>query len=177
MSVVRAFIGVGSNIDPAENVRNAVRRLATQVRLAAISTVYLTEPVDRPTQSPYYNCVLEIETEIPPGELKTRVLRQIEVQLGRERTQDNYASRTIDLDLILYNDLVMESDGLTLPDPDIVRRPFLAIPLHELAPELILPGSNRRLEEVVAAMPESSLVPLESYTLLLRREIGDGSTE
>jgi 2-amino-4-hydroxy-6-hydroxymethyldihydropteridine diphosphokinase len=173
--VARAFVSVGSNINPAENVREAIHRLALQVRVVGISTVYLTEAEGRPEQPPYYNCVVEIETEAPPVELKHQVLRCIEQDLGRERSGDKYAPRTIDLDLIVYDDVVMETNDLTLPDPQILRRPFLAIPLRELAPELTLTGLNRRIEEVAAALPQGSMKPLESYTKLLRRDIRHGS--
>jgi dihydroneopterin aldolase/2-amino-4-hydroxy-6-hydroxymethyldihydropteridine diphosphokinase len=169
--VARAFVSVGSNINPAENVRKAIHTLALQTRVVGISTVYCTEPMGRPEQSPYYNCVVEIETEAPPAELKHQVLRRIEADLGRERSEDRYAPRTIDLDLIVYDDLVMKTNDLTLPDPQILHRPFLAIPLHELAPELTLPGSDMRIEEVVAAPPQGNMKPLESYTEHLRRAI------
>src|SRR5512143_1899534 len=125
--MVRAFVGIGSNIDPAQNVRAALRCLARQTRLVAISTVYLTEPLGRPEQAPYYNCVAEIATDVPPTELKYGMLRGIEDALGRRRTQDKYAPRTIDLDLLAYGDLVLDTEGMRLPDPDILQRPFLAI--------------------------------------------------
>jgi len=172
--VARAFVSVGSNIKPAQNVRQAILRLALQTRIVAVSTVYCTGAVGRPEQPPYYNCVAEIETEAPPLVLKQQVLRRIEADLGRERGDDKYAPRTIDLDLVVYDDLVIETDDLTLPDPQIVRRPFLAIPLCELAPGLTLPGLNRSMEEVAAALPRNSMKPLENYTLHLRREIGHG---
>jgi 2-amino-4-hydroxy-6-hydroxymethyldihydropteridine diphosphokinase len=173
--VARAFVSVGSNINPAENVRKAIHMLALQARIVGVSTIYLTEAEGRPEQPPYYNCVVEIETEAPPVELKHQVLRCIEEDLGRERSEDEYAPRPIDLDLIVYDDLVMETDDLTLPDPQILHRPFLAIPLHELAQELKLPGLNMRIEEVVAALPQGSMKPLENYTKLLRRDIRHGS--
>jgi 7,8-dihydro-6-hydroxymethylpterin-pyrophosphokinase len=70
--------------------------------------------------------------------------------------------------------LVMETSDLTLPDPQILHRPFLAVPLHELAPELTLSGLNRRIEEVAAGLPRASMKPLESYTERLRRAIRHG---
>ena len=75
--MARAFVSVGSNIDPADNIKKAVRLLGAQTRILAISTVYFTEPIDRSGQPPYYNCVLEIETGTPPLELKLTVLRLI----------------------------------------------------------------------------------------------------
>ena len=114
---------------------------------------------------------MEIETDLAPRELKFQVLRRIESELGRTRGSDKFAARTIDLDLILYDELVMTTEDLTLPDPDILRRPFLAIPLHELAPGLVLPGSGLRISETAAALPRTRMKPLEDYTERLRKEI------
>ncbi len=172
--MARAFVSIGSNIDPGENVRKAVRLLARQVRVLGISTVYLTEPVERPEQTPYYNCVLEIETALSPLELKRKVLRRIEEQLGRKRSEDKFAARTIDLDLILYDDLVLKTEGLTLPDPEITGRPFLAVPLHELAPELVLPGSRVPIADIAAGMKRNTMKPLAAYTDMLRGEVRNG---
>ena len=169
--MVRAFVGVGSDIDPAENVEKAIRLLSAALQIRGISTVYLTEAVGRPGQPPYYNCVVEIETDVMPAELKQQVLRRIEKELGRIRSSDRYAARTIDLDLILYGQLVMTTEGLTLPDPDIVRRPFLAVPLHELAPNLKLPGSDQRINEIARAFSQEVMKPLQVYTERLRKGI------
>lgn len=172
--MARAFVGVGSNTDPAENVSKAIRLLARRARVLAVSTVYEAESEGGREQPPYYNCVVEVETELPALEFKRSVLRQIEQELGRQRSSDRYAPRTIDLDLILYDDLVAATDELTLPDPEIAHRPFLAIPLHELAPSLALPGSGVPIAEVAAALPRERMKPLTRYTELLRKEIADG---
>jgi 2-amino-4-hydroxy-6-hydroxymethyldihydropteridine diphosphokinase len=168
--MARAFISIGSNIDPETNVRNAVHRLGSTARVTAISTVYRTEPVGPPGQPWFYNCVVEIETDLAPRELKFRLLRSIESELGRTRSSDIFASRTIDLDLILYDELVMTAPDLALPDPDIPQRPFLAIPLDELAPGLVLPGSGLRVQEAAAALSPNSMKPLSAYTEHLRKE-------
>jgi 2-amino-4-hydroxy-6-hydroxymethyldihydropteridine diphosphokinase len=161
---------MGSNINPGDNVREALRRLSRVVRILRISTVYMTEPLGRPEQSPYYNCVIVIQTRREPLVLKGQVLRRIEEGLGRERSEDKYAPRTIDLDLILYDDLVLKTDDLTLPDPQILQRPFLALPLQELEPALVIPGSGLSIEEVAAALPHNGMKPLTRYTELLRKE-------
>ncbi len=173
--MTRAFVGVGSNIEPEVNVRKAVHLLSLRTRILGVSTVYLTEPEGRPEQPPYYNCVVEIEASLPPAELKHAVLRQIEDELGRKRSEDKFAQRTIDLDLIVYGDLVLRTEDLMIPDPDILRRPFLALPLSELAPELKLPGSRLEVKEAAAALPRDKMKPLTGYTDMLRREILHGS--
>lgn len=172
--MVRAFVAIGSNIDPEKNVRKAIQKLASQVRIIGISTVYLTEPEGGP-QPFFYNLVIEIDTDISPGDLKYQILRRIELDLGRKRTRDKYAPRTIDLDLILYNDVVEKSTELSLPDPRILDRPFLAIPLSELSPELVLPDTGLRINQVVAKLRPEGMKVMKEFTELLRKEIGNGS--
>jgi len=106
--MARVFVGVGSNIDPAENVPAALRLLAKEVRVVATSLFYETLPLGRPEQPAFYNGVVEIATDLPPDDLR-QLLRRIETQLGRRRSRDPYAARTIDLDLLLY--------GTPLPCP------------------------------------------------------------
>ncbi|MGA2286405.1 MAG: 2-amino-4-hydroxy-6-hydroxymethyldihydropteridine diphosphokinase [Dehalococcoidia bacterium] len=172
--MTRAFIGVGSNIEPAANVRKALKAMSEEMRVIALSTVYQTEPEARPDQPPYYNCVVELETDAPPPELK-RALGAIEERLGRRRSEDRYAPRPIDLDLLVYDDLAMQSDELTLPDPEIERRAYLAVALAELAPELSLPGRNETMAELARRLPRHGMRPLEEYTSALRKEVADGS--
>ncbi len=167
--MARAFVSVGSNIEPEKNVRSALQRLGEQVTIRAVSTVYLTEPIGPAGQPPYYNCVADLKTDLTPLDLKRQVLRGIEATLGRIRTGDKYAPRTIDLDLILYDEVVMTTDELVLPDPDIFRRPFLAAAVQELAPDLVLPGSEKRISDV--APSTRAMKPLEQFTKELRKEI------
>jgi dihydroneopterin aldolase/2-amino-4-hydroxy-6-hydroxymethyldihydropteridine diphosphokinase len=170
--MVRAFIAIGSNIDPEKNVRAAIRSIAGQTRLVGISMVYCTGALDRPQQPPYFNCVVEIKTEAPPAEVKHAILRPIENELERKRTRDKYAARTIDLDLIVYGDLIMDEEDIHLPDPDILERPFLATPLFELAPDLVLAGCGLHIGEIAAKLPHDGMQPLEDYARLLRNEAG-----
>jgi len=169
--MVLAFISVGSNINPAENVRNAIRLLSNEEHILGISIVYRTQPEEGLKQPAYYNCVVEIETETPPEELKYKVLRKIEKDLGRKRSRDKYASRTIDLDLILYDDLVLKNDDFILPDPQIASHPYLAIPLCELNPELALPGSGLCIKELASSLSREGMQPLYDYTKNLKKEI------
>ncbi len=175
--MARAYIAIGSNINPADNVRLALQSLAKHVHLTGISMVYRIAALDRPEQPPYYNCVAEIETEVPPLELKRGLLRSIEDILGRKRSADKFAARTIDLDLIVYGDWVMDEESLKLPDPEIMERPFLAIPLFELAPDMVLAGSNRRIAEIAAQLHQSSMQPLKDYARQLQQTLGQGKQE
>ena len=171
----QVFIAVGSNIKPAENVRAAIRLLGREVRLKAVSTIYCTEPEGRPDQPLFYNGVVEVDTDLPPEELKCDVLKPIEEALGRTRCKDQYAPRTIDLDIAIYGDLVIEENDLIIPDPLIERRAFLAVPLYELAPDLILPDSGMPIRDIANAYAGHSMKPLLEYTEMLRKEIEDGS--
>lgn len=139
--------------------------------LIAVSTFYLSPALDRPQQPDFYNGVVEIETDLPPRELKFSVLRTIEAQLGRRRSRDKYAAREIDLDLVWYEGLAVNDPDLVLPDPEIAERDFLAVPLAELAPELVLPGSDQPLRDLVTRPPQSALHPLTAFTLRLRKEL------
>jgi 2-amino-4-hydroxy-6-hydroxymethyldihydropteridine diphosphokinase len=162
---------MGSNIRPAENIRSALHELAGQFDKLRISTVYRTPAEGDRGQPDFYNCVAGIETKIAPQDLKYQVLRPIETALERNRAFDKNAPRTIDLDLILYGEVVLDTNGLILPDPDIFRRSFLSIPLAELEPELIIPGIRARITEIAAAFGTDAIRPLHEYTELLRKEL------
>src|SRR3989338_5824091 len=180
--MARALIGIGSNIEPEKNVMAAIRCLAQQTRVTGISMVYSTGALGHPEHPHYFNCVVEIETEAPPAEVKHGLLRPIENSLGRKRSEGKFAPRTIDLDLILYGNLAMDAEDIRLPDPEILERPFLAIPLFELAPDLVLAGYNLPIGKIAARLPQHGMRPLEDYTRLLREEAnrmqptGRGST-
>jgi dihydroneopterin aldolase/2-amino-4-hydroxy-6-hydroxymethyldihydropteridine diphosphokinase len=172
--MTRAFVAVGSNIEPERNVERGLGRLARSVRVDRLSTFYRTSPVDGRRSPPFINGMVELTTELDPLMLKLTVLRAIESELGRQRTGDKYADRTLDLDLVLYGDLVSSSPELVLPDPELAQRPFLAFPLLELDPELRLPGSRVPLHQLVVALGSSDLQPLMEYTERLRRSIAYG---
>ncbi|WP_441291898.1 2-amino-4-hydroxy-6-hydroxymethyldihydropteridine diphosphokinase [Sorangium sp. KYC3313] len=155
---------MGSNIDPEDNVREALRRLDQEGRIVAVSTFYRTAALGVRPQPDYYNGVVEIEVDIDAASLKHSILRRIEDALGRRRTADAYAPRTIDLDLLVYGDSPLFVDGRPVPDPDALARPFVAVPLAELAPGLTLPGSERRITDVAARTAGYPMVPLPGYT-------------
>ncbi len=172
--MARAFVGVGSNIAPEKNVQKAIRALSSKTRVRGISTVYLTEPEGDPEQPLFYNLVVEIETEMSPEELKHRILRKIEDDLGRVRTDDKYAPRPIDLDLILYDDIALQTKDLTLPSPEILSRPFLAFPLSELSSDLALPGTGLTLNQILPGLSQAKMKRMARFTALLKKEVFNG---
>lgn len=172
--MARAFVAVGSNIEPEKNVRKGLAKLAARVDVRDLSTFYRTPALGRPEQAAFFNGVVEVDTPLGPRDLKT-VLREIETECGRVRTDDKYAARTLDLDVIVYDDFVISEEGLTLPDPEIPARPFLAVPLAELAPELALAGDGRRMSELARSHAHHQMEPLTAYTKCLKETVSDGS--
>jgi 2-amino-4-hydroxy-6-hydroxymethyldihydropteridine diphosphokinase len=123
-----AFLAVGSNIDGEVNIPAALRYLLSLVNVRATSTFYQTPSVDDPQQPPFANGVWHIDTDEGPRRLKFDICRAVESRLGRVRTADRSAPRTIDLDLLLYDNLVIKESGLILPAPEIRIRSFTAVP-------------------------------------------------
>lgn len=145
------YIGIGSNLgNPANHVRLAVSRLARLplTRLEAQSDLYCTAPVDADGND-YVNAVVCILTTLSPKKLLEQ-LHHLEKAAGRKRTY-RHAPRTLDLDILLYDDKQIESAALTVPHPRMTERAFVLVPLLQIAPEIIIPGkgrANQYLEQV-----------------------------
>jgi dihydroneopterin aldolase/2-amino-4-hydroxy-6-hydroxymethyldihydropteridine diphosphokinase len=154
----RAFISLGSNIEPEQNLREAVARLSSRCRLLAVSRVYETAPVGKTDQPNFLNAAAELETELEAAQLKEQVLKQIEQELGRVRTQNRNAPRTIDLDISLFNDQVLRVGRRHIPDPEILERAYLAWPLADLAPDYRHPETGQTLLEIAQSLPASDVI-------------------
>jgi len=140
----RAFIALGSNLqDPATQVSRAFEALAVlpATRLIRRSSLYRTAPVGYDNQPDFINAAAEVETDLDALSL-LRALLALETSHGRERPFPN-APRVLDLDLLLYDDLTMNTPELTLPHPRMHERGFVLFPLAEIAPELEIPGQGR----------------------------------
>lgn len=136
-----AYVGIGANLGEREaTLRRALELLhdAAGVAVVAVSTLRETDPVGVLDQPQFLNGVAEVATELPPRALLD-VLLAVERTLGRERTI-RWGPRTVDLDLLVYGDVVTDEDGLTLPHPRLHERRFALEPLAELAPALVVPG-------------------------------------
>jgi 2-amino-4-hydroxy-6-hydroxymethyldihydropteridine diphosphokinase len=133
---ILAYIGLGSNLGDREaSIREAARLIGAR----RLSTVAETEPWGNEQQPMFLNAVAEVETELDPRPLLDRLL-EVERQLGRERDGVHWGPRTIDLDLLLYGDNVIDEPGLTVPHPFLRERRFVLEPLAELAPAALVPG-------------------------------------
>lgn len=148
----QAFIALGSNIDPQRHLPLAVEQLRGLGEVITVSAVYESPPVDGANQANYLNAAVLLMTELSAEHLCRQSLRGIEADLGRVRDPDDrYAARTIDLDLVLYDDAILTIDHRQIPDPEIAEHAFLAIPLAELEGDRLLPTTNSTLAQLAAA--------------------------
>ena len=143
---MKAFIGLGSNLGEREAmIRQALEAVAAMpdTELVRASSLYDTEPVGETDQPNFLNAVAQVDTDLPPRQLLWN-LQLIEKRLGRERTR-HWGPRVIDLDLLLYGDEIIEEDVLRVPHPEMTRRAFVLVPLVELDPLLVHPGTGETL--------------------------------
>ncbi|HPS41531.1 MAG TPA: 2-amino-4-hydroxy-6-hydroxymethyldihydropteridine diphosphokinase [Anaerolineaceae bacterium] len=134
----RVFLILGSNIDPDQNIARAIHLLKVEpgMQVLRCSSIWKTRPVGT-SSIDFYNMAVEISTEFDQFHLKENVFCRLESELGRVRVEDKYAPRTIDLDIVIFNDQVLESD--------LFRFDYLVLPFAELNPELVDPKSGLTL--------------------------------
>jgi len=149
------YIGVGSNLgDRYENLERALELLSAKALLQQVSSVYETEPVGYSQQPPYLNLVCRVDTELSPQQLLGK-LKEIEHEMGRKASFRN-APRVIDLDILLYDEIVVDSDELTIPHPGLTERAFVLVPLDEIAPELVHPAKKKTISQLLSALSDKS---------------------
>ncbi len=137
-----AYIGIGSNLgERAVTIRDALELLAADpdLEVEAVSAIRETDPVGVLDQPRFLNAAIRLATELAPRSLLERLLA-VEQQLGRVRSGERYGPRTIDLDLLLYGDEIVDEPGLRVPHPRLAERRFVLEPLAELDPGLVVPG-------------------------------------
>ncbi len=148
-----AYLSLGSNLGNREaNLRDAIARFDAVGTVSTISSFYETEPVDFLDQPWFLNCVVLLETDLPPQTLLQRLL-EIERSLGRERLQPK-GPRLIDIDILLFGDQVIHEPGLTIPHPALQERRFVLEPLAEIAPRVVHPKLKKTSRELLAALSE-----------------------
>lgn len=142
-NIFTAYIGLGSNINPIQNLVKAVELLEKNILIKTLSQVWETPPSG--AQGPnFLNAAAQIETQLTPSLLKSLVLRRVEVELGRVRTGNKNAPRTIDLDILVFEN--------TLMDPKVWTHAFVAVPLSELIPQFTNPETHETLDAAAARL-------------------------
>jgi len=158
------YLSLGSNVGNREaNLRDAISRLAALGSVTKTSPVYETEPVEFTAQPWFLNCAVELDTKLSAQDLM-RELLNIERALGRDRGgRDREQStpkgpRTIDIDILLYGDTIINEPGLTIPHPAMHQRRFVLAPLADIAPDAIHPILERSIGELLDELPQDASV-------------------
>jgi 2-amino-4-hydroxy-6-hydroxymethyldihydropteridine diphosphokinase len=152
-----AYLSLGSNVGNREaQLRAAQVRLSAITRVVALSSFYETEPVEYVQQPWFLNCAVAIETNETPEQLISALLR-IEQEMGRQRAQ-NKGPRSIDIDILLFADRIMESKDLTIPHPAMHQRRFVLEPLAEIAPAALHPVFKKTIRELLDELPTGQAV-------------------
>lgn len=157
MPLARAYIALGSNLgDRLEQMQSALDRLASDsIKFRQVSPVYENRAVGMREAEPFLNALAEVATSLEPLPLLDRCL-QVEAALGRVRTR-GWAPRTIDLDVIAYDQLELRSERLNLPHPRIEERDFVLYPLRDIAPDLRIRG--QRVADLAKTLSMDALTP------------------
>lgn len=158
----RAFIGIGSNLgDRKANFLEAINHIGelSETRIVKQSSLYESEPHGN-AKTWFVNAVIEVETDLPADQLLKR-LKAIETAMGRKRVKGKrYGSRIIDLDIIFFNNEVVEKRTLKIPHPRLQNRRFVLAPLSELAPHLVHPKLNVTVSELLASTADAKKIHL-----------------
>jgi 2-amino-4-hydroxy-6-hydroxymethyldihydropteridine diphosphokinase len=152
-----AYLSLGSNVGAREaHLRDAQVRLEATGRVVAVSSFYETEPVEFTQQPWFLNCALALETSQTPQQLMAAILR-LEEEMGRRRAQKK-GPRSIDIDILLFGDVIMDSNDLTIPHAAMHQRRFVLEPLAEIAPEALHPVFKKTIRELRDALPAGQAV-------------------
>jgi len=153
----RVYLSLGSNVgDRAANLNTAIDRMGNLGKVMAVSSFYETEPVEFAAQPWFLNCAVELDTEKMPKQLLASIL-DIEKEMGRRRVQKK-GPRTLDIDILLFGNSIIQTKGLTIPHPAMHERRFVLEPLAEIAPEARHPLIKRTVRELRDSLPPGQAV-------------------
>lgn len=164
-----AYLALGSNIEPERHLPAAVAYLAQFGRVSAVSTVWETPPLGLAQQPNFLNAAVVLETPLSAQALRLEAIATIEAALGRVRTENKNAPRTIDIDIMLFNRDIIQVNQRRIPDPEILERPFVAIPLAEIAPDYVHPETGQTLQMIAAQFDPTSASMRRRADIMLAR--------
>lgn len=144
----RVFVSLGSNIEKEFNLPAAVRCLSRKCRILRASKVYESIPAGTIRQPNFLNAAVLLETDLDVERLKGEVLTEVETELERKRSTDKFGPRTIDVDIVLFNEEVFDFGGRHIPDSDLLTFAHVAVPVAELAPDMPHPETGEPLAEI-----------------------------
>jgi 2-amino-4-hydroxy-6-hydroxymethyldihydropteridine diphosphokinase len=161
LGMKRVFLGLGSNLgDRADNLQQAKNRIGESIGpVVSASSVYETEPWGFESDNEFINMVLCAETDLSPSGLLGRIL-MIESQLGRIRCETRYSSRTIDIDILLYDSEIINEEALIIPHPRMHERRFVMVPMAEIAPLFIHPVLKKTMKSILKSCHDTCKVEL-----------------
>jgi 2-amino-4-hydroxy-6-hydroxymethyldihydropteridine diphosphokinase len=153
----RIYLGIGSNLgNRSANLEGAVNRIEKMIgHVVKSSSVYETEPWGFNSKQMFLNSVIEAETILSPDEL-LKTIHELESILGRKRGEKQYASRVIDIDILLYDDLVVVEKNLVIPHPLMQERKFVLVPLCDIAPDLVHPVLKKTISVLLKECRDQS---------------------
>jgi len=155
----KVFLGIGTNLGNKEsNLEQAVARIKEYIGpVLKSSAIYETEPWGFQAKDEFLNMVVKIETDLAPSGLLGRIL-MIESLLGRVRVKEQYSSRLIDIDILLFEDMIVNEESLKIPHPLLHERKFVLVPLCEIAPEFIHPVMKKSIADLLEICEDASKV-------------------
>jgi 2-amino-4-hydroxy-6-hydroxymethyldihydropteridine diphosphokinase len=159
MAEHQLFLSLGGNLgNKREIFTDAVERIAKSIgSLVRISFIYESPPWGFRSKNLFWNQVLLVETKLTPPEVLAEI-RIIENHFGRKRLPGRYLSRKMDIDILLYDDLILQTNDLTIPHPHLANRKFILLPLSEIAPDVVHPQYGEKISQLYRQCPDQAKI-------------------